>query len=138
MTKYKGKDFLVKVGDGAGPEVFTTIAASRSVSFSVSNETVDVTDSDGAPWRELLDAAGVRSVEISVEGLFSSSTTYDTMRTKCLANTTSNYRIYQGDGGYWYGAFQVVSLEESGEYNNAQAYSMKLSSSGTIAYSAPA
>jgi TP901-1 family phage major tail protein len=138
MTKYKGKDFLLKVGDGGGPEVFTTVAGGRSITFSVNNEQVDVTDMDGAPWRELLDGAGVRSVEASLEGIFSSSATYDTIRTKVLAGTISNYRIYQGDGGYWSGAFQAVSLEEAAEYSDTQTYSLKLASSGTIVYTPPA
>ncbi len=138
MTKYKGKDMLLQVGDGASPEVFTTIAASRSVNFAVNNEHVDVTDNDGAPWRELISGAGIRSVEVTIEGLFSSSSTYDTMRTKVLANTISNYKLVQGDGGYWLGAFGAASLDEKGEYNHAQTYSLKLASSGAIAYTAPA
>ena len=46
MAAQKGSAMLMKVGNAASPEVFTTIAGLRSTSLTVNNESVDVTNKD--------------------------------------------------------------------------------------------
>lgn len=60
---------LLKIGDGGGSEVFTTIAEVKSISgFGISVNTEDVTSHDSAGWREFigtLKEAGEISIELN-------------------------------------------------------------------------
>ena len=59
MAIEKGSAFLLKVGDGADPIVYTTIAGLRTTQMSINAETVVVTNKGSGGWRELLSGAGV-------------------------------------------------------------------------------
>ena len=71
MASEKGSAFLLKVGDGASPPLYTTIAGLRTTQLSVNADTVVVTNKGSGGWRELLSGAGVRSVSLSGAGVFS-------------------------------------------------------------------
>ena len=71
MGAQRGKDILLKIGDGGSPEAFTAVAGLRARTISLNAKTVDATDSDSAGrWRELLAGAGVRSASVSGAGIF--------------------------------------------------------------------
>lgn len=135
MAKAKGRDFLVKVGNGGTPtETFATVAGMRSTSMTLNNESVDVTDKDGAPWRELLAEAGVQSMSIKLSGVMSDATTAMGMQAKAFANTIHNFELVSGLGDTFAGAFQITSMERGGEYNKEETYSITLESAGVITY----
>ncbi len=57
MAIEKGSAFLLKIGDGAEPPAFATMAGLRTTQLSINGETVVVTSKDSGGWRELLVAA---------------------------------------------------------------------------------
>ena len=134
MAAQKGSAMLMKVGDGADPEVFTTIAGLRSTSLTVNNESVDVTNKDSSGKRELLAAAGVQSISVSGSGVFTDGSSESTIKTNALADTINNYQFLVPDFGTFTGAFQITSLEYAGEYNGEVTYSMSFESGGTITF----
>ena len=73
MGAEKGSAFLLKVGDGAVPPVYATVAGLRATQLSVNGEAVNVTSKDSGGWRELLSGAGLRSVSVSAGGIFTGS-----------------------------------------------------------------
>ena len=46
MAKQQGRTLLLKIGDGAGSEAFTTIAGLKSKSITINNNAIDVTTLD--------------------------------------------------------------------------------------------
>ena len=65
MSAQRGRDLLVKIGDGGSPETFTTVAGLRATTLSFNAQTVDVTNADSAnQWRELLAGAGVKAAAL--------------------------------------------------------------------------
>ena len=135
MAKGKGRQFLVKLGDGASPtEAFTTVAGMRSTSLTINNEQVDVTDKDGDAWRKLLEGAGIQSMSIKLSGIMSDATTAMSMQAHAIANTIHNFKLVSGLGDDFTGPFQITSLERGGEHNKEETYSMTLESAGTITY----
>ena len=62
MGVEKGSAFLLKVGDGAAPATYATVAGMRTTQLSVNGEAANITSKDSGGWRELLSGAGVRSV----------------------------------------------------------------------------
>ena len=66
MAAQKGSALLLKIGDGASPEAFTTIGGLRSTSITQNDEAVDITNKDSSAVRALLANGGVQSTSISV------------------------------------------------------------------------
>jgi TP901-1 family phage major tail protein len=63
MPAQKGKDLLIKIGDGSSG--FITVAGLRTRQIAFNAETVDVTQAESAGrWRELLAGVGVRRVDL--------------------------------------------------------------------------
>ena len=131
-----GRAFVLKVGDGATSEEFTTVGGMRTTGLVMNGEMVDVTDKDSAGKRELLANAGVLSVSVSGAGVFKDSASEATIRTNASAQTIDNYEIVFASGDKFGGAFQITSLEYTGEHAGARMYSITLESSGEIEYTA--
>ena len=136
MAAEKGRAFLIKRGDGATSETFTTVAGLRSTSLTINNETVGITSKDSSGVRELLADGGVASITVSGSGVFSDSAGEVLIQTAALAMTLDNYEIIFESGDKFGGAYQVTSYERSGEHNGEVAYSLTLESSGTITFTA--
>jgi TP901-1 family phage major tail protein len=129
-----GRTLLLRDGTGTAA---VTIAAMRTTSFTLSGETIDVTDKDSpGQFRELLGAAGTASVSISANGLLSGSTQSTNLASRVLNRSLNEYRVEFDNGDTLEGPFQIVSFEAAGEYNGLQTYSLRLESGGSIALSA--
>ena len=136
MAAQKGSSLLVKIGDGASPEAFTTIGGLRSTSISLNDEAVDVTTMDSSNARTLLANGGIQTITISGSGVFTDAASEGTLRSKFGAAAFSIFQIIIPDFGTYTGAFMVASLEYAGEFNGEVTYSVTLESSGTIAFAA--
>jgi len=136
----QGRAFLLQVGDGdpgGTGELFTTVAGLRSASLSINNETVDVTTKDNAPWRELLANAGIRSMQVQGSGVFKPQVESE-VQGKAMAGTIDNYTLQFEDGATFVGAFQITTMDYTGEHNGERQYSVTLESSGEITFTAAA
>ena len=136
MAAEKGRAFLLKLGDGGGPEAFTTIAGMRSHQITINNEIVDITNKESAGWRELLAAAGVRAVAVSGSGVFTDSATEIAAQGKAMDGSLNNYEIVFESGDKFAGAFIMTSLEYAGEHNGERTSNLTLESSGVITFTA--
>ena len=132
MAVQKGSALLVKVGDGASPEVFTTVAGLRDTSISINAETIDVTNKDSSRVRTLLADAGIKSFSISGSGVFTDSASEQTILTKFSASTFANYEFIVPDFNKFVGKFQVTNIEYAGSYNGEVTYSMSFESADTV------
>lgn len=122
-------------GTGTATEVFRTVAGLRSSSFSLEAEAIDITNQDSSQWKEILDAAGIRGVSLSGDGVFKDEFTFKKVRTLALGQTLANWQLLVNSAGdYWSGCFKITSMEQSGEYNAESTYSMSMESSGAVAY----
>lgn len=130
-TPKKGKVFLLKAGDGASPEVFTTVAGLRATSYQISSDTVDVTDKDSEDaWRELLDGGGIKSMSISADGTAESGEqTQVDLRARALVGSIDNYHLDDGEYTIECG-FQVTQFSGDGPLHDGQTFSISLESSG--------
>ncbi len=130
MAKSNGRDLIINK-DGS------PIAAVTSKTVTVNGEPVDVTNDDSDAWRELLNNAGTRSIDISFEGY----TDDDTLRAIALNPAEgslflSDVTIDYPDGGELACDFFFSSLEETGEHDGAVEFSGEMQSSGKPTYTA--
>ena len=136
MAAQKGSSLLVKIGDGASSEAFTTVGGLRSTSISLNDEAVDVTTMDSSNQRELLANGGIQTISISGSGVFTDAASEAELRGKFGASTFSNFQIIIPDFGTYTGPFMVASLEYSGEFNGEVTYSVTLEGSGSVSFTA--
>jgi TP901-1 family phage major tail protein len=132
MAAEKGSAFLLKVGNGASPPVFGTVAGMRTTQMSVNGEAVNVTSKDSGGWRELLSGAGVRSVSVAASGIFTGSAAEMRVKTNALAGQVDDYELSFESGERLRGRFLVTRLDYSGDYNGERNYALSLESSGAV------
>lgn len=133
MAAEKGSAFLLKVGDGATPIGFTTVAGLRTTQLSINGEMVAVTTKDSAGWRELLGGAGVRSVSVAGAGVFTGSAAETRLKSNALSGVLDDYRLSFESGETMTGRFLVTRLDYSGDFNGERTYTIALESSGAVA-----
>ncbi len=136
MSAEKGRDFVLKVGDGATSEEFTTIGGAKLVGFNFTGEDVDITDKADLGWQTLLADAGKKAVTLNIQGAFKDSAAESTVRTNYLAQTIDNYELYFASGDKFAGAFKWSGFDYSGAEVGELQYSGSLSSSGEIEFTA--
>jgi TP901-1 family phage major tail protein len=132
MAAEKGSAFLLKIGDGASPPAFQTVAGMRTTQMSVNGEAVNVTSKDSGGWRELLSGAGVRSVSVAASGIFTGSAAEARVKANALAGLLDQYELSFESGERMRGRFLVMRLDYSGDYNGERNYALSLESSGPV------
>lgn len=132
MGAEKGSAFLLKIGNGGTPVIYSTVAGLRTTQLSVNGESVNVTNKDSGGWRELLSGAGVRSVSVSGAGIFTGSAAEVRVRGNALAGAIDDYELSFESGERMRGRFLVARLDYAGDYNGERSYTMSLESSGAV------
>ncbi|MBW1784665.1 MAG: phage tail protein [Deltaproteobacteria bacterium] len=130
MAGQKGRDFLLKMGDGATTEAFVTIGAARTNSMAINNNPVDDTTMDDAGVQSMIGDAGVQSMTISIDGLFKDAVIEETFRAAALARTTGNFQLLFPNGDDYEAAFVIQDYNRSGSHDGAETFSATLVRSG--------
>ena len=133
MSAEKGSAFLLKVGNGAVPPVFATVAGMRTTQMSVNGEAVNVTSKDSGAWRELLSGAGVRSISVAASGIFTGSAAESRVKGNAISGLLDDYELSFESGERMRGRFLVTRLDYAGDYNGERTYALSLESSGEVA-----
>lgn len=135
MVAQKGRDLLVKLNTTGS--TYATIGGARTATLTIGNTQVDITNSDDAGIRKLLQGAGVTSVSLKLQGVYVDDTYIGTLRTDALTNAHRNYQIVMPgstSAGTFSGSFMLSSLELTGAYNEAMTQSLTLESAGAISF----
>jgi TP901-1 family phage major tail protein len=132
MAAEKGSAFLLKVGNGATPPVYATVAGLRTTQLSINGEAVVITSKDSGGWRELLSGAGVRSVSVAGSGVFTGSTAETRLKANALAGLIDDYELSFESGERMRGRFLLTRLDYAGDFNGERSYTLALESSGAV------
>ncbi len=136
MTAQRGKDMLVKIGDGGAPQAFATIAGLRTRSISLNAREVDATHSESNGWRELLADAGVRQCSVSGAGVFLNDAAADQIRAAFFAGAIRDFRLTIPGMGEFEGPFLIANLDFAGEHDGEATFSIALASAGAVTFTA--
>lgn len=142
MAKQLGRALLVKISDGATPDVFANLCGLNSKTLTLNNSLIDVTTPDcaspsGALFTESLN--GVKNVSISGDGFFEDSVSELRMNTVAMsADPKTNFQVVVPAFGTYAGAFYIESLEFGGETEGGVTYSLTLASTGAVTFTAAA
>jgi TP901-1 family phage major tail protein len=137
MAGQKGRDVLIKLGNGASPEQFVTVAGLRAKTISLAAKSVDATTADSpAAWRELLSGAGVKSASVSGAGVFKDAESDALMRESFFGQSPRTFKLVIPDFGTLTGPFLVEALDYSGDHDGEAAFAMTLASAGALVFEA--
>ncbi len=135
MTAYNGSLVLLKIGDGAMPESFSTIGGLQMTEFVIANHSIAADALGGDAWRSFA-VSGGRYLTISGEGIFTDNAAEQALRAHALEGGICNYELCFGNGDKLAGAFIAARYGRSGEYGNEERYSLTLESAGMVSYEA--
>lgn len=135
MSAQRGKDLLLKIGDGGAPETFAAVGGLRARTLSLNAGTVDATHagSEGG-WRELLTGAGVRQASVSGAGVFLNDAAAEAVRAAFFDGAVRNWEIVIPGFGAVAGPFQIANLDYAGDHDGEATMSLALESAGALAF----
>lgn len=134
MTAQRGRDLLIKIGDGGSPETFVSVAGLRATSLAFNAQTVDITNADSTSmWRELLEG-GVKSASLSGNGVFKDTASDTSLRQTFFDGTTANYQVVIPAFGTLTGPFRITQLQYDGPYDGEVKVSLALASAGALTF----
>lgn len=114
-------------------EVFQTVGGLRSKSIAFNAEAIDVSNHGSNQWKQIKDAAGMRSVSVSGSGVYVNEAVFKAMESQAFAQTLVCLAFIDASAGRCYsGCFKITSLENAGEYDGEATYSMSAESSGAV------
>lgn len=138
MPEQSGFDFLLYIGDGASPEVFTKVAGLMGTSFEGSEETVDISDKDVTNrWRKR-QRFGFRDFKMSADGIFHDDAVDETVRANFFdtADGISNWRLVIPSFGNLEGPMIISTYSMDGPAADKVGYKFELESSDEITFTA--
>ncbi|MFZ2030044.1 MAG: phage major tail protein, TP901-1 family [Vitreimonas sp.] len=133
MTGQKGRDVLIKIGNGASPELFTTVAGIRAKTISLNARSVDGTSGESTDaWRELIAGAGVKSASVSGSGVFKDAASDAAIQQAFFTQASKTFQLVIPDFGLLQGPFLIEALDYSGDHDGEAAFAITLASAGVI------
>jgi TP901-1 family phage major tail protein len=135
MAGQKGRDVLLKIGDGGAPETFQTVAGIRAKTIALNARLVDATSAESAgAWRELIAGAGVKTASVSGAGVFKDAPSDALIRAAFFAQTARAWRLIVPDFGTLEGPFLIERLDYGGDHDGEATFAISLASAGPIGF----
>jgi len=128
MTFDAGRDFLLQVEDSPGGGTYTTIGGMRAKSITINNEEIDVSSGD-AQWKQRLVGGGLKELSVSGSGVLDDGAPVNLVEVAARDGSLLSYRLITINKTYTV-AFTTGTFEITGEYTDAQQFSISLASSG--------
>lgn len=131
----KGTQLLIKIGDGASPEVFThpcLINGERGIQFqSDTNQVIipDCANPDDPAWKQVTKDGF--SATISGAGVLDTASIAD-FDAWFQSDDAKNVRVYVNAVGYWSGAFKLTEWSITGARGDKAQVSVTLVSDGAL------
>jgi TP901-1 family phage major tail protein len=134
LVAQKGRNVLLKYYNGS---TYVTVGGARELELNIANEPVDITNSDDAGIRKLLEGAGVTSISIKLSGIYVEDAAIAAMRVDAMTNAHRNYQfVVPGTSPKTYqGSFMTANLKEAGSYNGAVTEELSFENAGVVTIS---
>lgn len=135
MAVQKGVDVLLSINTTGS--TYVALGGARTVSMTLNNQAVDATSaSSTGQWRQLIDAAGILSMDTTLSGVFQDDAQDETLRATWFDRTLKNFRVTVPGFGTFTGPFIVTNLTYGGAHDGEATFEVSLQSGGVIAFAA--
>lgn len=108
------------------------VAGVRVSNWSITQEEVEITDGSDAGWRRLLTGAGVRDLQVQLEGLYLGSPGELHLRGAALSGTIVFCDLALDQSTALRGEFIASTYRLDNVYNEESTYAVTLRSAGPI------
>ena len=112
-------------------DAYERVAAIVSTGININGEPIDVTDSDGSRWRQII-AGGVTECTTSGSGFITDRETHDELERLATTGESAEFLLRLLDGTDLEFPMQVINFELAGEYQGAQTYNLTLASADAL------
>jgi len=137
MGGQRGRDVLIRIGDGEEPESFVTVAGIRARTISLSARLVDATTAESpVAWRQLIASAGTKRIEVAGAGMFNDAASDARLRAAYFAGEAPTFQLEVAGFGILEGPFAIGELAYAGEHDSEATFSIRLASAGVISFEA--
>lgn len=139
MPQEKGRLLLIKIGDGASPEVFSNICGIQTRSFNMSASEIDTTIPDCEnPGNAVVRTAepGIVNRTFTGSGKFVSGANADLLLDHVMDATTFNAQVVVPGLGTFEGVWMVSEFEFSGEMEGNMDFSATFVAAGPLTFEA--
>lgn len=137
MAGQRGRDVLIRIGDGGEPEAFISVAGIRARTISMSSALIDATTAESTQaWRELAAGAGVKRAEVSGSGLFKDAPSDARIRMAYFNGETPQFQLVIPGFGTMVGPFLISELSYSGDHDGEATFAVRLVSAGLVTFDA--
>ncbi len=137
MAQQLGRGFTIDLDFGAGD---VNIGGSNSVTITINNEPIDVTNNDSSGYRALLGSAKVMA-DLTFAGFHADDAVIQSIRTAINTGSqaTTDFSVNVpgttgGSAGSWDFAGLFTSIEEAGETEGAANYNISAQSTGSLTW----
>lgn len=125
MGMQSGDRFALKLGG-------VTLGSLRMIRMELAGQKVEANTVASAGWRVLLSGAGIKSLSINAEGVFSDTAVEEALQGYAFDQTARNYQLLFGNGDTLTGLFVISSYERRGQVSGEEGFSVVLESAGVI------
>ncbi len=137
MAQQVGRSLLIKRGDGASPEQFTTVCGFKARTFQINNNIVDVSVPDCVtPSGKVPEASvyGVQGLQFSGSGFFDNDAVGLAIAAAAFNQTAGNYQVIVPGVGTYAGSFLIENFQWSGEMQGNMEFeaTFRLTGTGTF------
>lgn len=137
MAGQRGRDLLLRIGDGGSPESFATVAGVRTREFAFSADALEATSLDSPDqWRELLAGAGTKRASVAGFGVFQDAASDARLRLAYFSGDAPRFQLVLPDVGVLTGPFAISELAYGGEHDGEATFSIRLDSAGALSFAA--
>ncbi len=135
MAGQRGRDVLIRIGDGGLSEAFVSVAGIRARTISLSAGLVDATTAESPQaWRELAAGAGVKRAEVSGSGVFKDAASDALIRRAYFNGEAPRFQLVIPGFGVMAGPFLISELSYSGEHDGEAGFAIRLVSAGVVTF----
>lgn len=137
MAQQKGRELLIKRGDGAVAEVFSSVCGIDARSITINNNLVDATVPDCAvPGGVVAEYQqyGVQSIGFTGSGIWTSSAAEKAVGADVIAQTAHNYQVIIPGFGTFQGETIIESLQLSGGKEGSESFDATWRFRGTVLF----
>ena len=130
MPSQKGRDLLLKIGDGGEPESFAALGAARTTAMSLDNRPADATTMDSGGVQAVIAIAGVQGMSLRLEGLFKDSAAEGLLRAAAFNRSADNYELWFPNGDKYAASFVVQEYARGGAFDGLETFAVTLLRNG--------
>jgi len=134
VTNSKGRAFLIYREDDTTADTYNLVGATTELSYTMNNDTVDITTKDDAGVRQLLEGLFNYAVTVNCSGVTNTadSALNNVLDTDMMGGTHQRFAITRPGATteYLISKYQVTSFEESAPDADAVRYNFTLESAG--------